>query len=110
MELCLLFYKSRIVEIRFLENKMDLELEVYWVDALAKIDGANSIELILGALLFIITLWMFVKGFEVFKMACREMGIAKSSSRDPIGAVPEKGWKEICKVCGSGDGCICNKG
>jgi hypothetical protein len=48
---------------------------------------------------------MFVKGFEVFKMACCELGWKSAA----LGAVPDKNWKEICKVCGSGDGCICNK-
>jgi hypothetical protein len=83
-------------------------MEVYWakvLEMIAFIPHLSNIELTLGVLIGTITLWMFVKGFEVFKMACCELGWKSAA----LGAVPDKGWKEICKVCGSGDGCMCNK-
>ena len=92
-------------------------IEVYWArvllqasEMIALIPHLSNIELTLGVLIGTITLWMFVKGFEVFKMACCELGWKSAA----LGAVPstpwkDKGWKEICKVCGSGDGCMCNK-
>jgi hypothetical protein len=53
---------------------------------------------------------MSVKGFEVFKMVCCEMGWKSAA----LGAVPDKGWHDLCKVCGKsfkgnvGDGvCEC---
>jgi hypothetical protein len=109
---------------------MNLELmEVYWMEVLSQmddillfIDHLGNVDLTLGVLIGTITLWMFVKGFEVFKMACCEMANRSGSEGSclgwksaAIGAVPDKHYHELCKVCGKsfrgnvGDGmCECD--
>jgi hypothetical protein len=80
-------------------------IEVYWarvLEMIALIPYLSNIELTLGVLIGTITLWMFVKGFEVFKMACCELGWKNSE-------LQEKSWKDICVICGETD-CVCDKG